>query len=159
LIKTILAVISGTLVFISGQAILKIILEPVVSFKEAIGNICHIFLTNQADIRNGKADESLGEEIRLASSILLSKKQAIPKYKYISKILSLPNEQSLFRTCAYLNVISYKIVDDDKDLSTKKVKWSSKSKDCLEISMLIQKIEKELAVTLSYQSINVEELY
>jgi hypothetical protein len=81
------------------------------------------------------------------------------KYKYISKILSLPNEQSLFRTCAYLNVISYKIVDDDKDLSTKKVKWSSKSKDCLEISMLIQKIEKELAVTLSYQSINVEELY
>lgn len=110
--KIFFAVVTGTLVFMVGQMVLKFFIEPIVSFKEAIGNISHIFLTNQGDISGAQADDNLAQKIRAASGILLSKKQAIPFYKYTSFIFRLPSEEKVWNTCACLNVISYKVVGD-----------------------------------------------
>jgi len=140
--EILLTVLSGTCVFVCSQVFLKFFIDPIISFKEAIGNICHIFLSNQADIVNALASDILVQEIKTASGILLSKKQAIPLYKITSCLSGLPQEHDVLVACACLNKISVKVkAADENDNSCRYDK----------INTLMEKIESTLKVTLSYK--------
>jgi hypothetical protein len=151
-------IFTGTTIFIVGQTVLKFVIEPIISFKEAIGNISHIFLTNQGNIRGAQIDEKLAQKIRAASGMLLSKKQAVPLYKYTSCVFRLPSEEKVWKTCACLNVISHDAVGD-KNTPTVRVTNQDEFKKCFEIEKLMHRIESKLNVTLFFGSIELEDLY
>lgn len=101
-----ITVISGVLIFIIGQIILKLILDPAVKLKETIGNVSALFLREQNKITNLSAsDETLQKMKELASS-LMAQKQAIPLYAATRFIAQLPPEKRVENACGQLNKIS-----------------------------------------------------
>jgi hypothetical protein len=42
-----ITVLAGTSVFVLGQIVLKFVIEPIISFKEAIGGISYLILVHQ----------------------------------------------------------------------------------------------------------------
>jgi len=97
------------LIFVISQFILKLIIEPIVNFKETLGEISNVFLSNQNKIVNANADKSIQNEIKLCSAKLLSKRQTIPFYKYaiIQKIFGLPSNEKLFEGIGALNLLNH----------------------------------------------------
>lgn len=101
-----ITVTSGVLIFIIGQIILKLILDPAVKLKETIGNVSALFLREQNKITNLSAsDETLHKMKELASS-LMAQKQAIPLYTATRFIAQLPPEKCVENACGQLNQIS-----------------------------------------------------
>ncbi len=104
-----LTVVSGFLVFVLGQFFLKLVLEPIVSFKEALGSLSAFCLKNRAKITNANASLDDQNELRQIISTILSKKEAIPFYIKISWLLNLPSENNLLNACKNLNLIAYEM--------------------------------------------------
>ncbi|MGM7973084.1 hypothetical protein ACS77P_19930 [Yersinia enterocolitica] len=70
-----LTVISGVMIFVIGQFILKLVLEPIISFKEHLGMTSALFLKEQGKITNGIDEESIIKEIKTLAALLLAKKK------------------------------------------------------------------------------------
>ncbi|HCH5920277.1 TPA: hypothetical protein NK048_004818 [Vibrio parahaemolyticus] len=107
-----LTVLSGFLVFVLGQFVLKLVLEPIVSFKEALGSLSAFCLKNRAKITNANASLNEKSELRQIISTILSKKEAIPCYSKVARILRLPSEIDLLKACQNLNFVAYEMCKD-----------------------------------------------
>jgi len=70
--------LSGVSVFVLGQFVLRLVLDPIVEFKKTLGELSALFLMEQASITNAKATPKTQEDLRRLSSTLVSNKQAIP---------------------------------------------------------------------------------
>jgi hypothetical protein len=112
-------ILTGVLVFIIGQFILKLALEPIVSLKNVFGEISALFLREQAKITNANGTEEIQNELKHLSASILAHKQAVPFYKIFSFLLRLPNEEALLNACGILNLISYQIVESKNDTTSK----------------------------------------
>lgn len=110
-----LTVFSGVAVVVISQLILKIIIDPVVSFREVLGEISHLLLYNQAKITNANGGEELRDEIKRSSARLLAKKEAIPLFKYVRKVFGLPKESSVIEASQSLNLIGHNIIYSSKE--------------------------------------------
>ncbi len=115
-----LTILVGVCVFVICQFILKLVLDPVVEFKKFLGKISHLFLTYQASITNANGSLEIQNEIRMLSASLLSLKEAIPCYSFMSRVLRLPSANEIAEACGALNLISYSIVEEDKEFEPKK---------------------------------------
>lgn len=102
--------------FVIGQFILKLVLEPIVEFKKVLGEVSALFLREQASITNANASETTKQDIVRLSAMLLSVKQSVPLYNRISKIFALPSEADLISGCGELNWISYHVVSDGSQI-------------------------------------------
>jgi hypothetical protein len=137
-----LTILSGVSVFVLGQFVLKLVLELIVSLKNVFGELSALFLREQASITNANADEKIQNEMRRLSSSILAHRQAIPFYKYVSFILRLPNDKSLYNACGALNIISYKVTGKGSAATNKDVY------DRIQKEM--KKISENLKITTEY---------
>ena len=110
-----LTVLSGVIVFVISQFILKLILEPIVNLKEVFGLISSLFLREQSKITNCVESDELRDEFRKVSSLLLSKSYSIPFYERVSKLLKLPTKNDLLEVSRSLNHISYCVTPGAKE--------------------------------------------
>ncbi|QKU90880.1 hypothetical protein HPY16_14475 [Vibrio cholerae] len=110
--SVLLTVVSGFLVFVLGQFVLKLVLEPIVSFKEALGSLSAFCLKNRAKITNANASTGDQSELRQIISTILSKKEAIPFYSKVARLLKLPSEVNLLKACMNLNFVAYEMCKD-----------------------------------------------
>ena len=108
-------IISGVFIFVIGQFILKLALDPIVSLKNVFGEISALFLREQSKITNAHGTIEIQNEIQHLSASILAHKQAIPYYKIFALLLRLPNEEALLKACGALNVVSYQIVKPEED--------------------------------------------
>ncbi len=108
------AVVSGFLVFVSGQFVLKLVLEPVVSFKESLGALSAFCLANSAGISNANASKAHRAEFREVKAAVLSKKAAVPWYTAIAFLLALPEESALRKADELLNEVGYGMVGEGR---------------------------------------------
>lgn len=76
-----LTILAGVSVFVIGQFVLKLILEPIVSFKESLGALSAFCLRHTAKITNCAATPDDRKEMHLVISMILVKKQGIPFYQ------------------------------------------------------------------------------
>jgi len=131
------------MVFVMGQFILKLILEPLVSFKESLGELSAYCLRNRAKITNASATLEMSYELKRLGSTLISKRQAIPFYRLFAFLLRMPSEKNIVESCRSLNAISAEMV-----------KETARHKGALpgpvEILMELGKISKLLGVRLDY---------
>ena len=104
-----LTVFAGVSVFVVGQCVLKLVLEPVVEMKNTMGKITALFLREQASIVNALCTADVIGEIKCLASELQARKQAIPGYKFWSFLLGLPSSEKLIDACRSLNSISYSV--------------------------------------------------
>lgn len=89
-------VISGVLVFVIGQMIIKLWLEPVHKFKRTISDIA-LYLAEHAQVIAGpgllgsKHEELASQELKRLYSQLSARMYLIPCYKHSAWILNLPS--------------------------------------------------------------------
>ncbi|MDO6686671.1 MULTISPECIES: hypothetical protein [unclassified Agarivorans] len=102
-------IIAGVTVFVIGQFILKLVLEPVVSYRESLGSISAFFLQNRAAITNFNATKDMQEELRVLIATVLAKKEAVPAYSVVSQLLFLISDRDLINGCQVLNLVAYEM--------------------------------------------------
>jgi hypothetical protein len=140
-----LTVMAGVSVFVVSQFILKLVLEPIVSFKEALGGISGFFLRYNAKITNGNADADLQHELRILVSTVISKKEAIPFYRFFGFFLGLPSEKGILEGCRNLNFVGYEM---NKDTAS-----TSGAPNCIEISNHLNEAADLLKIRLDYRQL------
>lgn len=141
-----LTILAGVSVFVFGQFILKLVLEPIVAFKTSIGELSALFLREQSKITNANATSETQLEIKRLSSSLLAHQKAIPFYKSCAWLLRLPSEENIISSCRSLNWISFHVVP-----SAPKV--SPKNDIPLEINKEMKNISNKLNVTITYSEL------
>lgn len=136
-------IIAGVSVFVCGQFILKLVLEPIVSFKESIGELSSFCLCHRAKINNANATIELQSELRSLISKIISKKQSIPLYSFVSAILKLPTENDIVNSSRSLNYIAYEMVKDTSQ-------HNGSVEGCNKISLELENVSTLLKVRLDY---------
>jgi hypothetical protein len=139
-------ILAGVTVFVIGQFILKLVLEPLVSFKESLGDLSAFFLRNRAKITNANATLEMQDEVKRLGSTLISKKQAIPFYRFFAFCLRMPSEKKIIESCQLLNSISAEMVKETS-------RHQGSLQGSVEISMELQKISDLLGVRLDYSQL------
>ena len=139
-----LTILAGVTVFVLGQFIIRLILDPTVSLKESLGEVSHLFLLHQAKITNGIGSSELQEQIIMSSATLLAKKQAIPCYKLFGYIFGLPSEKNIIDGCGYLNLTSSMLGAEYAET------YLGKSPHAITINKNMKNIETALNIRVSY---------
>lgn len=152
-------IIVGVLIFIIGQYILKLILEPIIELKKLFGSISAFFLREQHKITNASNAKigqksanatnteyylQLHDEARMLSSQLLSKSYAIPFYFFISTLFKLPCQSCILEVSQSLNSIGYSLSPYHKE---------TEYSNPITISQDMKRISKILNVPLSYSEL------
>jgi hypothetical protein len=106
-----LTIISGTTVFILGQLVLKLVIEPVQEFRNVIADIS-IALFEYENIYanpgyvNTEASKKASESLRKLASNLNAKTHLIPFYSLTAKLFNLPLQVDIFDSVRNLIGIS-----------------------------------------------------
>ncbi len=141
-----MTIIAGVTVFVLGQFILKIVLEPIVEFKKTLGEISAFFLREQSKITNAHCTVETENEIKRLASLLLSTKQSIPFYKHISALRCLPQETKLIKASHSLNLIAYLVMPNNPSIE-------SKPDACIKINNEMRNIAKNLNIRVTYSEL------
>lgn len=139
-------ILAGVSVFVLGQFVLKLFLEPIVEFKKSLGELSAFFLREKSKITNAHCTTDIENELKRLASTLLSTKQAIPFYSFFSIFLFLPSTKDLYKACGSLNLISYYVMPNNPDLE-------SKPNTCFKIREEMTKIAKNLNVKITYSEL------
>jgi len=133
-------IFAGVTVFVLGQFIIKLILEPLVKFREGLGEVSALFLRHQAKITNANGDDEISRLIKEAGSQLIARKQAIPLYWAVRQIFWLPSGQELLRGCRGMNFIATTCSLVEKPANAAQ-----------QITQEMTQVEKSLGIVISYQ--------
>jgi hypothetical protein len=104
-----ITILSGVFIFVLGQFVLKLVLDPIVTLKTVLGDLSAFFLKEQANITGATATNEITDEIHRLSSSILANRQAIPFYLFFAACLRLPNDELLLKGCQSLNSIGYHV--------------------------------------------------
>jgi len=107
-----ITILAGVSIFVLGQFVLKLVLDPIVTLKTVLGELSAFFLREQAKITGATATNEITDEIHRLSSSILANRQAIPFYPFFAACLRLPNEKLLLEGCQSLNSIGYHVNPD-----------------------------------------------
>lgn len=93
-------IVTGVLVFLIGQAVLKFLLEPLQEFRRTVSEVAHALI----EYANVYGNPGLGDDqklkeasrtLRNLSSRMHAQMYLTPKYRYIAKVLCFPSEKSV----------------------------------------------------------------
>ncbi|OWF83708.1 hypothetical protein [Yersinia aleksiciae] len=106
-----LTVTSGVLIYVFGQLILKLLIEPVHDFKKSISKISYDLIFHANVLANPRPyeDEKMQFVCKLMrehSSILHANMYLIPCYKYTSNFFGLPKEECVIEATKGLIFLS-----------------------------------------------------
>ncbi len=141
----VLTILSGVTIFVIGQFILKLILDPIVAFKTALGELSAFFLREQAKITNATATEEIQLEIQRLTSSILSHRHTIPFYRFFAFFLRLPYNKRLIEGCHALNSISYHV--------NQNIPYTGKNNRYHEIREKMGIISTNLKVRVNYEKL------
>ncbi|EAO9544925.1 hypothetical protein AWI62_05630 [Salmonella enterica] len=99
-------VITGVLIFVIGQIILKWFLEPLLSLKEQLGKTSALFLREQAIITNCSNKNDIVNQLKESASSLLAKKSAVTWYCLFSCFRLVPSAENIQNASQSMNLIA-----------------------------------------------------
>jgi len=144
-------VLAGVMVFVLGQFILKLVLEPIVSLKEQFGFLSAFCLRYQAKLTNTNATPEVRDELRSLTGLIVAKRRAVPFYKIAARILNLPNERQVSDACRLLNRIGYAIVPIKQQFAPPPVQEiDGEIYGAFQVARDLDKVGELLKVTVKY---------
>ena len=84
---------NGVLIFVAGQYILRLIIEPAQELKKTLGSISYIMLLKQAELTNANFNKEIAIEIKTKSAEIVSKSNMIICYNLVKKYLDYLQKQ------------------------------------------------------------------
>ncbi|MEO9523776.1 MULTISPECIES: hypothetical protein [Marinobacter] len=97
-----LTILAGVVTFVCGQMAIKLLIDPVQSFKKTVAEIAYKLILHANRYVNPRSldDEAQAEmcsDFRNLSSQLMSAHQLIPGYKFSAKLFGLPSEKDVVK--------------------------------------------------------------
>src|SRR2546427_2994630 len=93
-------IVAGITVFVLGQILLKLVIEPIQKLREAIAEVA-FYLANDHDvIHNAETVEkeraqTVSSNLKQLGARLVSSQQLIPFYSFLRKLFSLPDKANI----------------------------------------------------------------
>jgi hypothetical protein len=131
-------IVAGFLVFVAGQAFLKIVIEPVADFRRYLGTVAHVLIELAAVLSNPPAPPETAaeakEKLRGLSAELQARAHVIPKYAWVQRMIPglLPSPEKINQASALLIGISNAVYDRESCAGTRSA-WEQQVKDLLGI--------------------------
>jgi hypothetical protein len=144
-------VLGGVLVFVIGQIVLKLIIEPVQELKRSLGSTCHSLLLHQAKLTNAASDRDIAGEMKLKSAEILSKSQAVLWYSLVRIVFGLPSEVRLLKASHQLNRLYYGMIEESKKFEDSAYYNGKKTDFALENTRAVQEVGRLLGLKTTYQ--------
>ncbi|WP_010605910.1 hypothetical protein [Pseudoalteromonas maricaloris] len=135
-------ILVGVTVFLVGQFCLKLVFEPIIALREALGNVSAFCLGHSAKITNAAGTNSMHEELRKLVSAVISKQNAIPCYCISRMLFNGPPSKDLLEGCRCLNFVGYEM---NSEIS------NGKNKNCTAIVKKLKQAATLLRVRLDYE--------
>ncbi|MEH2234684.1 hypothetical protein [Nostoc sp.] len=116
-----MTIISGVFVFILGQLVLKLIIEPIQEFRKTLADIAFALIEyaniySNPGYAGNELEKKASEEFRKLSSRLNAQMYLIPAYKSISKPFGLPSKDNLLEAASALIGLSNGVFKSPIDL-------------------------------------------
>ncbi|MCM2290602.1 MAG: hypothetical protein NDI67_16375 [Sulfuritalea sp.] len=113
-------VVSGVTVFVVGQVLLKLVIEPIQKLREAIAEVAFYLANDHAVIHNAETVEkevaqAAYSNLRQLGARLVSNRQLIPSYPYLRKLFSLPDSANIQEASQKLFQISNHMYGNDPE--------------------------------------------
>jgi hypothetical protein len=107
-------VLSGVLVYVFGQLILKLVIEPVQDLRKTIGQTSHALIQRANVIQNPgvpeqKIMDETSDQLRTLSSQLQSHLYLVPSYSFTAKLFNLPSFDEICKASSDLIGLSNSI--------------------------------------------------
>ena len=137
-------IFAGVVVFVVGQIVVKIIIDPVQQLKKSLGNVAHALINYEQVYSN--SNMSREEEVRevdkilraLASQLHADMRQ-IPLYGFFGKVFFLPGKDAIYTSSKKLITLANWMYSKNE----KRYEWRAK---------LRQEISDELGIFLHEDS-------
>lgn len=143
-------IIGGIVIFISGQFILRFIIEPAHEFKKTLAGISYLILYNQAKLTNAHTDEEVANEFSVKSAEVISKSSSILCYRSIQRIFGLPPKANIIEASQQLNWLSHGMKESSKQFENGPSYNAKKTDFALENSKALIKIGELLKLKTTY---------
>lgn len=133
-----LTIVSGVMVFVMGQLILKLLIDPVQEFKKTVADVA-MALIEYANIYSNPevADQGVAkkasEELRKLSSRLNSQIYLVPLYQFTAKVFRLPSKEKILTSSKNLMGLSNGVFQSQSDLPLINCKRADAIRDSLGI--------------------------
>jgi len=93
-------IVAGVAVFVLGQILLKLVIEPIQKLREAIAEVAFRLASDHAVIHNAETvakeqAEAVSSDFRQLGARLVSGQQLIPFYSHLRKLFSLPDKDDI----------------------------------------------------------------
>jgi len=104
-------VIAGVLVFVAGQLLLKLVIEPINQLKKTFADIAHTFICYAHAIQNPdmiapELHSIVFEKLRQLSGQLYADMSLIPLYTVFSSIFCLPRREKVYESAQHLIAVA-----------------------------------------------------
>ncbi|MEH2415452.1 hypothetical protein [Nostoc sp.] len=114
-------IISGVFVFILGQLVLKLIIEPIQEFRKTVADIAFALIEyaniySNPGYAGNELENKASQELRKLSSRLNAQIYLIPGYTTISKLFKLPSKTNLLEATRELIGLSNGVFKSPIDL-------------------------------------------
>lgn len=116
-----LTIITGVLVYVLGQIIIKFFVEPIYEQRKAIGDVLDMLIfygiiyVNASNFDKQQHDE-VAKAMREKSSLLRVRTYAIPHYDSLANLGIVLERKSIHAVCKSLNAISHDVYDKDPSM-------------------------------------------
>jgi len=100
-------IVAGVTVFVFGQILLKLVIEPIQNLREAIAEVAFHLANDHAVIHNAETvkkeqAEAVTSNLRQLGARLVSSQQLVPFYTSLRKVFSLPDEVNIGKAAQQL---------------------------------------------------------
>ncbi len=106
-------IIIGVAVFIIGQYLLVLVLQPIGRVRRVLADISSAILFRQATITNGGDDKELALELKRLGALLRATSAEVLFYRVWSavRIFSIPSQRNILAACRQLNLLSAHLLE------------------------------------------------
>jgi hypothetical protein len=136
-------VIVGVSIFVCGQVLLKMFIEPAIILRGVIGETCGFILQNQARISNASESNEVSGRAKELAAKLVASAYSIPSYSLVRIVFGLPKKENIRDASKSLNFIANTLQSGAKQ-ETDDIKW------ILQINEEKNNISKRLGIPTSY---------
>jgi hypothetical protein len=146
----VLTLLGGIVIFVVGQIILKLIIEPTQELKKSLAGTSHAMLLHQAKLTNATPDKEIAAEMKSMSVEFVSKSHTVLWYPFVRIVFGLPSRKNILGASRQLNLISYGMLEESKKFE-ESMAWNAKRTDfAMENAKAIREVGRRLGLKTTY---------
>lgn len=149
--ETFFTIVAGVCVFVIGQVLVKLVIDPVQQLKAAISLTANTLLKHRAKISNATPNDDVSEAVKSHAADLISKAALVSFYPVTEWLFGLPSKAKIKEAAQQLNLIGYGLLgaaqqhENSADFNGKKTNWA------IQNTIATDEVERLLGVETSFQ--------